>query len=391
MLEDTYTEITNQSWFGRLGGAIIGIVFGVIITIAAIPLLFWNEGRAVRRYKALKEGAGVVISVTEDKVDPANEGKLIHITGLATTEEVLKDGEFGISSNAIKLKRVSQMYLWKEKKESKQKKKLGGGTTTQTTYSYQKVWSDSIINSGNFKKQEGHVNPESMAYTGKQYVAKNVTLGVFNLSRALTDKINSYEELDIQDSTLLPAGLQDKLKIHNNSYYFGENPGFPEIGDIKITFKIIKPLEVSIVSRQIGETFEAYNSKAGGQIELLQVGTYSAENMFEKAEKENSVKTWILRFVGFLLMFVGFGLVFRPLSVLADILPILGNMVGAGVFLVALVLAAAFSLLTISVAWLVYRPLLGISLLVVTGILVFGLKWFSSQKKIYASEVQTPG
>jgi len=381
MAEDSYTEITSQSWFGRLGDAIKGIVFGIIIFIVAFPLLFWNEGRAVKRYKALKEGAGAVISVAEDKVDTANDGKLVHITGLATTEDVLEDNEFGISANAIKLKRDAQMYQWKEAKKTKQRKKTGGGTTTKTTYSYVKAWSDKIISSANFKQPEDHTNPTGMAYAGKQYTAKNVTLGAFNLSQTLIGKIHHFEDVDIQDSaSQLPVGLQDKVKIHDDSYYMGKTPESPEIGDIKISFKIIKPLKVSVISKQIGKTFEPYNSKASGQIELLQIGTLSADNMFETAKKQNSLITWILRFVGFVLLFVGLGLVFNPLSVLADIIPFLGSIIGAGVWLVAFLLAMAFSLLTISIAWLAYRPLLGVSLLIVTGILVFGLKWLPKQK-----------
>ena len=383
MSEDSYTEISSQSWFSRLGGAIKGIVFGLIIFIVAFPLLFWNEGRAVKRYKALKEGAGVVISVAEDKVDAANEGKLVHVTGLATTEEVLEDREFGISANAIKLKRVAQMYQWKETKKTKKKKKTGGSTTTKTTYSYQKVWSDKIINSSTFKKLEGHTNPGSMAYTGRQSVAKDVTLGAFNLSRTLLGKINQFDDVDIHGSvSQLSASLQGKVKTHGNSYYIGENPESPEIGDIQITFKIVKPMEVSIISKQIGETFEPYNSQAGGQIELLQVGTFSPENMFESAKRQNSVMTWILRLVGFALMLLGLGLVFNPLSVFTDIIPFLGSIVGAGVWLVAFLLAMALSLLTISVAWIVCRPLLGILLLIATGILIFGLKKLSKQKTV---------
>ena len=381
MVENSYTEITSQSWFSRLGGAIKGIVFGIIIFIIAFPLLFWNEGRAVKRYKALKEGSGIVISVAEDKVDTANDGNLVHITGLATTKDVLEDNEFGISANAIKLKRAAQMYQWKETRKNQTRKKTGGGTTTKTTYSYQKVWSDKIINSVNFKNPEDHTNPTSMVYAGKQYASRNVTLGAFDLSETLIGKIRHFEEVDIQASTSqLPAALQDKVKIHDDSYYMGKTPESPEIGDIKISFKIIKPLNVSVISKQVGKTFEPYNSKAGGQIELLQIGTLSANNMFETAKKENSLMTWILRLVGFVLLFVGLGLVFNPLSVLADIIPFLGSIIGAGVWLVAFLLAMAFSLLTISIAWLAYRPLLGGSLLVVTGVLVFGLKWLPKQK-----------
>ena len=386
MTENSFTEVTNQSWFSRIGGAIKGIVFGVIIFIVGFPLLFWNEGRAVNRYKALKEGAGVVVSVADDKVDAANDGKLVHLTGLAKTEEILKDNEFGISATAIKMKRISQMYQWKETKKTKTKKKTGGGTTTKATYSYQKVWSDKIVSSGNFKEPEGHTNPTSMKYAEKQYTAKNVTLGAFDLSRALIGKIGHWEDVDIQESSSqLPAALQAKVKNLENSYYIGKTPDSPEIGDIKISFKIVKPLKVSIVSKQVGKTFEPYNSNAGGQIELLQVGTFSADNMFETAKEQNSLMTWILRLVGFVLLFVGLGLVFNPISVLADVIPFIGNIVGTGVWLVAFLLGTALSLLTISIAWLVYRPLLSISLMIVIGAIVFGLKSLSKQKQTVQS------
>ena len=45
MPEDNFTEVTNDSWFGRLGNAIKGVVFGLLLFVVAFPLLFWNEGR----------------------------------------------------------------------------------------------------------------------------------------------------------------------------------------------------------------------------------------------------------------------------------------------------------------------------------------------------------
>ena len=75
--------------------------------------------------------------------------------------------------------------------------------------------------------------------------------------------------------------------------------------------------------------------------------------------------TWILRLVGFLLMVLGLNMIFKPLAVIADVLPILGSIVGAGTGIIACLLAAILSLLTIAIAWIVYRPLLGIILLAV--------------------------
>ena len=157
MSQDSFTEVSSQSWFSRIGGAIKGVLIGLILFVIAFPLLFWNEGRSVKRYKTLEEGGGAVISVTAEAVDPANDGKLVHMTGEAVTDVTLTDPEFGISANALKFKRIVEMYQWEESTEKETKKKVGGGTETKTTYSYSKTWSSSVIQSDSFKKPEGRV------------------------------------------------------------------------------------------------------------------------------------------------------------------------------------------------------------------------------------------
>src|ERR1700719_4693336 len=119
------TEVTSQSWFGRIGESIKSFLFGLALFVAAFPVLFMNEGRAVKTEKSLKEGAGAVISVDSGRVDAVNDQKLVHMSGRAKTEETLADSDFQISANAIKLRRHVEMYQWEEKKESKTQKKLG--------------------------------------------------------------------------------------------------------------------------------------------------------------------------------------------------------------------------------------------------------------------------
>jgi hypothetical protein len=64
------------------------------------------------------------------------------------------------------------------------------------------------------------------------------------------------------------------------------------------------------------------------------------------------------------------------LEALAKVIPPLGTIVGAGITLVSLVLGGAWSLLWIAIAWLTYRPLVGIPLLVVA---VGGLIWLKGK------------
>ena len=294
MSRDSFTQVTNQSWFSRIGNAIKGVLIGLVLFVVAFPLLFWNEGRAVKTYKTLKEGGKAVVSVASDRVTPANEGRLIHVTGNADTEETLTDAVFGLSSKALKLRRVVEMYQWQQASESKTKKKMGGGTETATTYTYSKSWSDRPIESAGFKEPAGHTNPGSLPYEATAQTAGRVTLGAFTLSQSLLAQINNFESLPVPGETVLPESLQGKAKLHNAGFYIGADPATPLVGDTRIKFEVAKPTQVSVIAKQVGNTFEPYAAKAGGTIDLLQTGVHEAAAMIQQAQDSNRVLTWIL-------------------------------------------------------------------------------------------------
>jgi len=62
--------------------------------------------------------------------------------------------------------------------------------------------------------------------------------------------------------------------------------------------------------------------------------------------------TWIYRVGGFILMLIGVAMILAPLAVAADVIPFLGNIVGAGTGILSLLIAAPFAFLTVAVAWL---------------------------------------
>jgi hypothetical protein len=388
-MSDSFSEVTSQSWFGRIGGAFKGIVVGLILIGVAFVLLFWNEGRAVKRHKTLQEGGGAVVSVPASEVDPGNEGRLVHLSGLAETGETLTDAEFGIARRALKLRRRVEMYQWKESSQSETKKKLGGGTETVTTYSYDRTWDDSLISSSGFKKPAGHENPGSMPVSSRELRAGKVTVGAFTLSPSLVGKISRYQPVPVPSGEP-PSSPAGRLQAYGEGYYLGNSPSSPQIGDMRITFESVDPLEVSLLSRQAGETFEPYLASTGGKIELLEIGSLTAEEMIQEAVESNKLMTWILRFVGCLLMFFGIAAVLRPLSVLADVVPLFGNIVGAGTSIVALLIAALLSLITIGVAWIVYRPLVGAAVLAAAAAVVFLIVTRMKKGKAAATAAQPP-
>ena len=367
------TEVSVENWSSRVGSSLVGIVFGVILVLASFVLLWWNEGRAVKTAQSLEEGGGAVVAVTADKVDPGNNGNLVHLSGLATTDETISDPVFNVSGKAVTLRRSVEMYQWRERKKEKKEKQLGGKEKTTTTYSYSKDWSSSLINSSNFKKQRGHENPTAMPYENQTFSARKVTLGAFTLPLDLAHKIGGVQKIPAADSHI-PANLSSKAQIYSGMIYVGGNPSAPKVGDAKVSHEMVKPQTVSIIAKQSGSSFEPYQTSVGKNIYLLKTGTHSAESMFQAEVESNTFLTWVLRFVGFLVMFIGFKLIFGPLVVLADVVPIIGTFAGVGTSIVAFLLSGPLTLITIAIAWIFYRPLLGAILLAVAAIGIVAIK-----------------
>lgn len=428
------TETMHVSWFERLGSVFKGIIIGFILIAVGIGLLFWNEGRTIKRYKDLKEGESNVVLSSSDLVHAENEGKLVYMTGKATTEETLTDDEFNVSVNAIKLARDVQMYQWYEESDSHTQRNLGGSEETVTTYTYKKDWYGQVVDSTSFK-ESGHDNPSSMAYTSNAWTASNVTLGAYRMSSSLVGKMNSFSQFPIKAEPASPAPAaptapeaapavpaanpaapavpttpvdapvsqpvgadaatatsepaipaptdpakaseQNDRKVYQNGYYIGKDPAKPEIGDLKISFRVVVPMEVSIVSQQQGDTFVPYQAK-NGTVELLDSGIVSCQQMFAQAQSQNKFMAWILRAIGFILILVGFNMIFAPLKVLADVIPFLGSLVGMGTGFVSFILAGSVSLITISIGWLSYRPFIGVPLLILA---IAALVWLFMKGK----------
>lgn len=364
-MADSYTEVTSQGWFSRIGESIKGILFGIIMIPLAIVLLWWNEGRAVTTANSLKEGAAAVVSVAADTIDPANEKKLVHVTGAARAAGPVVDPDFGVSVPALRLVRDEEIYQWVEDQHTEKKEKVGGGEETITTYTYKKEWTDKPVNSAKFKKPAGHTNEGELIAGHANIHAKDVTLGAFQVPDNFVSRMGSPAKHAVADADLanLPADLKDDAQIDRGSFYFGAKPDAPEVGDVRVSFEIVKPGTFSLVAAQLGETFEPYQTKAGNAVSFIEEGTMSAETMFKNAASANTVITWLVRLGGFLLMSFGFMAIMRPLEVLGSVVPFIGSIIGTGTGLISFLLAGVISFVVIAVAWIFVRPLLGMVLL----------------------------
>lgn len=374
-MPDIFRETSSQSIFGRLGSAFKGVIIGLLFIPGAIFMLFWNEGRAVKTAEGLKEGLSSVVSIEPGSVLPGNEGRLVHVSGDAVPGKPVVDSVFGISAPALRMKRTVEMYQWTEEKTTQTRKKVGGSTETETIYTYEKKWSAELIASGSFRHPEGHQNPAAMLAKSGSTVAKPVKLGAFSLSDSIVGKMDGDHPLHLTEDHLraLPPTWRSKAKLAGDGLYFGSDPALPVIGDQKVQFTVLEPGEFSILARQKDRGLQTYLTKAGLEIERVESGQVAADLMFKHAMDENTAMTWALRFGGTLLMALGIGLILSPLATAADVIPFVGNLVGAGTAFASLILSAIVSSVVIAISWFAVRPVLsGVLVALAIGVLVLG-------------------
>ncbi len=366
--------------FRNLKNSVAVVPLGVILLLASFPLLFWNEGRAVKTARALAEGAKKVLTIDAGVVNPDFEGQLVHVSAKADTSEVLTDPLFEISTKAIKLHRNVEMFQWQEKSASSNK------NSSNKTYSYNKIWSDSLIDSANFH-DPGYTNPGHIPFEETTIQAQNVSLGAFKLPPSLINKINNYTAI-VPDSSLL-AGLRANPSFANlnleqlgQQIYIGYkgSSAAPQVGDVRVSFEQVLPAPVTVVAQQDGNSFMAYKAKSGRNLSMLRIGTMTADEMFSLAVKENNLLTWAMRFLGFFLMLGAFRLILGPLEAMTRMIPILGPMARMGLSAVSFALAFALTLVTVAISWFTFRPMISIPLLVLALAGIFFV-WQMGRKK----------
>lgn len=161
------------------------------------------------------------------------------------------------------------------------------------------------------------------------------------------------------------------IHVAKGAIYYGRTPGSPEVGDVEVTFMEVVPAKVTIVAVADGDTFKPFKAKNKKTFQTLRMGKKSADEIFESENNANSMWTWILRFVGIFLVVMGLRGIFGIIETVLKVVPFVANIVGWGVNLVCTIIGVVWSLIVIAIAWIFYRPLLGITLLVIAGLLIW--------------------
>jgi len=379
---DEVSEVERTGWLSRLGRSFGGVLVGLVLIVGSGMLLFWNEGRSIETAQSLTEGAAVVLEVEASKMDPANDGRLVYVAGPISVASSISDVDFGVLSDGLRLVRKVEMYQWTEEQHMETHRKLGGAEEKVTTYRYARKWMDRAVDSSKFHERTGHANPP-MTWQERNLLAPRPRIGAYALPDNMVNGFGTARPLPVAEdrAASLERRLRRPVRVVDGVLYIAGDPARPVVGDVRISYGEVPLQEASVIARQSPVGLGPYQTHAGGAVELIMPGRVPSADMFKSAEEENETLTWLIRGGGCLLMFFGFCLILGPLGVLGDVVPVIGDVVRAGAGLVGFLFAAVVAPLIIAIAWLWYRPIVAISVVIVGAVLAWGAIWVARLHK----------
>jgi len=210
-------------------------------------------------------------------------------------------------------------------------------------------------------------------------------------AKAVLDSLQAVND-SIVKSMANAENKKDLQYVHqaSNVLYFGRVPGSPEVGDVRVTFEIVVPAKVTVMAVVDGDSFKPYKAKNGKRFQTLVMGKKSGDEIIDAEKEANNMILWALRILGVMLVIAGLKGIFGFLETILKVVPFIANIFGWGVGIVCTVVGVVWSLIVIALAWLFYRPLLGIALLVLAGFLiwVFAFKGKDKLKELAAKRKQ---
>ena len=204
--------------FWRLPSVLkLGAIVGAVLLLAALAGLFWVENRTIRALASLEEGASNVVSVQPGRVDSANEGKLVHLSGDAAPAAPVSDPDFGIAVLGLRLSREVEIFQTIEQK--KEEKKDG---KTETKYYLVEDWSKNKPTQSFHGSKPATPNPADKPYPDAAFTAGEVQLGAFRLTAEQVGHLPATETLEVTEEMLtkLPANLAGKAAVDDDGRLF---------------------------------------------------------------------------------------------------------------------------------------------------------------------------
>ena len=320
---------------------VIKYIVGVLLILCSMLLIGYSEYNIIKVLMNRDSLNNKTIEVKSTIIDKNNNGKLVFVNGYIILNKDLEDKDFNVKIRTSKLERIVEIYQYKETKEDDE------------TYSYETDWYNELIDSSKFKNSE-YKNPSDIKYKSEVYY-NDVFLGAFKLNNKEIDDLGlNSRYLDLNSEFASKNGFN----ISNEYYTTSKDIDFPEVGDIRISFRYNNSNSASVIAKQSNNMFEDYKLN----------NTLINKIYNEKLTKEEVIDNiYPLKIVLYVTMIV---------------LSLILSIVGFKLINKKIIASINLSIFTITIMFITYNPVITILGLVICSILII------VNKKLFNKEVK---
>lgn len=320
---------------------VIKYIVGVLLILCSMLLIGYSEYNIIKVLMNRDSLNNKTIEVKSTIIDKNNNGKLVFVNGYIILNKDLEDKDFNVKIRTSKLERIVEIYQYKETKEDDE------------TYSYETDWYNELIDSSKFKNSE-YKNPSDIKYKSEVYY-NDVFLGAFKLNNKEIDDLGlNSRYLDLNSEFASKNGFN----ISNEYYTTSKDIDFPEVGDIRISFRYNNSNSASVIAKQSNNMFENYKLN----------NTLINKIYNEKLTKEEVIDNiYPLKIVLYVTMIV---------------LSLILSIVGFKLINKKIIASINLSIFTITIMFITYNPVITILGLVICSILII------VNKKLFNKEVK---
>jgi Transmembrane protein 43 len=213
----------------------------IAIAAAAIAIIIVGLWFALQRMHPASVPQIGTLRVSADRVDPANEGRRLGVTGKLQIGTPVRDPQLGISADAAVLFRDVTMFQWREHCDG-------------SACSYEKGWLRQPIDSHKFRVAAGHENPP-LPFADARFAASEIRLGAFTVDPDLVAMPLAAVDYPVHAAEL-PPNLAATFHEANGTLLTGGD-GAPTVGAMHVAYRIVPLQTLSLTGVQRGAKLTA--------------------------------------------------------------------------------------------------------------------------------------
>lgn len=198
-MSESFTETSYESYPKRVIGSIVVSIISIFFIYLVFILYIHIEHYAKLKQLGLSEAGRKVIAANCVLVNQDHHGKVVHMIGDLKSRQTIQEPIFRFRFKALKVVRKVEMYQWEEDVSTTETVMLGGDSVKRKTYSYDKVWSDELIDSSDFRKKK-YKNPKSFKIEHDEFYVNNAYAGKFHFEPI--SKLNGQFAKDVIEKLL---------------------------------------------------------------------------------------------------------------------------------------------------------------------------------------------